>query len=222
MPEVNTGVMSVALAEWVKEVNPAGQKLLVLLIDQAGGHVAKDLKVPEGVVLYPLPPYTPELQPTESTWPLLRESVANRLQDCWESFHETVRARCRWMTQNPALVATRTAWDWIVQAENQALTQYDLVLNATLAWRQGDAVRPSRLHPNDHWVWGQAVETAPDQQIQLLEGPLHQSTRIAQKTRTSGSTVQGQTDEPGGAAGFCFIHHQGGLRAGRFHPAKPV
>jgi len=43
MPEANTGVMSVALAEWVKEVNPMGEKLLVLLIDQAGWHVAKDL-----------------------------------------------------------------------------------------------------------------------------------------------------------------------------------
>lgn len=120
MPGVDTGVMSVALAEWVKEVNPAGDKLLVLLIDQAGWHVAKSLKIPEGVLLYPLPAYTPELQPTECTWPLLRESVANRLQDCWESFHETLSARCRWLTQNPATVAARTAWDWIVQAESSA------------------------------------------------------------------------------------------------------
>lgn len=120
MPGVDTAIMSVALAEWVKEVNPAGDKLLVLLIDQAGWHVAKGLKVPPAVVLYPLPPYTPELQPTEATWPLLREAVANRLQDCWDSFHETVSARCRWLTQNPAAVAARTAWDWIVQAERAA------------------------------------------------------------------------------------------------------
>jgi|GEM_PF-4282869 len=68
----------------------------------------------------PCRPIPPELQPTECTWPLLRESVANRLQDCWESFYETLSARCRWMTQNPAIVAARTAWDWIVRAENRA------------------------------------------------------------------------------------------------------
>lgn len=120
MPEANTGVMSVALAEWVKEVNPRADKLLVLLVDQAGWHLSKDLRVPEGVVLYPLPPYSPELQPTECTWPILREALANRLFENWEVFYETLSERCRWMTRNPWAVAARTAWDWIVQAEHVA------------------------------------------------------------------------------------------------------
>ena len=117
MPEVNTGVMSVALEEWVKEINPIGDKLLVLLIDQAGWHLSEDLRIPESVVLYPLPAYTPELQPTECTWPLLREALANRLFETWDVFYECVSERCRWMTRNPTVVAARTAWQWLVQAE---------------------------------------------------------------------------------------------------------
>ncbi|NJN28982.1 MAG: IS630 family transposase, partial [Cyclobacteriaceae bacterium] len=120
MPEANIGVMSVALAEWVKEVNPQGDKLLVLLVDQAGWHLSKELRVPEGVVLYHLPPYTPELQPTECTWPLLREALANRLFETWEVFYETLSERCRWMTRNPSQVASRTAWTWLLHAENVA------------------------------------------------------------------------------------------------------
>ena len=120
MPEANTGVMSVSLSEWVKEVNPHGDKLLVLLVDQAGWHLSKHLCVPQGVILYPLPAYTPELQPTECTWPLLRESLANRLFENWSDFYETTSARCRWLTQNPTVVAARTAWNWILQAENAA------------------------------------------------------------------------------------------------------
>ena len=37
------------------------------------------LVVPDGIELVYLPPYTPELQPAERIWPLLRESVANRV-----------------------------------------------------------------------------------------------------------------------------------------------
>ena len=49
----------------------------MVLVDNAGGHVAKALKVPGNVRLYPLPPCTPELQPAEHLWPLVREALAN-------------------------------------------------------------------------------------------------------------------------------------------------
>jgi transposase len=35
------------------------------VLDQAGWHVAKELKVPRSIHLFPLPPYTPELSPAE-------------------------------------------------------------------------------------------------------------------------------------------------------------
>jgi transposase len=50
----------------------------VVLVDNAGWHVAKRLRWPVNVVLHGLPPCSPELQPTEPLWPLVREAVANR------------------------------------------------------------------------------------------------------------------------------------------------
>jgi len=71
---VNTALMSLALGGRVREVNPRGEQIL-LLLDNAGWHRAEDLQVPPGLLLN-LPPYTPELSPAEpclccgKRWPM--------------------------------------------------------------------------------------------------------------------------------------------------------
>jgi transposase len=45
----------------------------VLVLDRAGWHGAKALKVPANITLVPLPPYSPELNPVERVWLYLRE-----------------------------------------------------------------------------------------------------------------------------------------------------
>jgi transposase len=44
----------------------------VLILDQAGGHLAGALVVPESVTILPLPPRSPELNPVENVWQFLR------------------------------------------------------------------------------------------------------------------------------------------------------
>ena len=79
MPSVSVEVMNLALTEFARDVNPEGKKQIILLLDRAGFHTGKDLEVPQGIELFYLPPYTPELQPAERLWPLLREAVANKV-----------------------------------------------------------------------------------------------------------------------------------------------
>ena len=45
----------------------------MLVLDQAGWHVAQALVVPGNVTLALLPPYSPELNPVERVWLYLRE-----------------------------------------------------------------------------------------------------------------------------------------------------
>jgi hypothetical protein len=78
LAKANAEMMGEALAEFARWADPEGRKVLVLLVDNAGGHVAKALPVPAGVRLYPLPPCTPKLQPAEHLWPLVRAALANR------------------------------------------------------------------------------------------------------------------------------------------------
>src|SRR6476659_2625715 len=77
LPAANADWMGLALEEFARWADPAGEKLLVVLVDNAGWHLAKRLAPPPNVVLHRLPPFTPELQPAEPLWPLIREAVAN-------------------------------------------------------------------------------------------------------------------------------------------------
>jgi len=73
----------------------------VVLLDNAGWHVAKRLAVPADVVLYRLPPCAPELQPVEPLWPLLREAVANRERADRAELEARLRRRAQWLADHP-------------------------------------------------------------------------------------------------------------------------
>ena len=78
LPAADTDWMGAALAEFDRWADPDRSRLLVVLVGNAGWHLARRLEVPPHVVLHRLPSSTPELQPAEPLWPLLREAVANQ------------------------------------------------------------------------------------------------------------------------------------------------
>ena len=75
LPTVNAEVFSVALSHFAEEVGCDKDMRLVLVLDQAGWHTAKEVEVPEGIHLEFLPSNSPELQPSERLWPLSRTKV---------------------------------------------------------------------------------------------------------------------------------------------------
>ena len=77
-PTVNTDYMNAHLQFISKQVTPGSHGVLVL--DRAGWHVAKALKVPENLTLLHLPSYSPELNPVERVWEYLRSHyLSNRV-----------------------------------------------------------------------------------------------------------------------------------------------
>jgi hypothetical protein len=113
-PKVNTELMGEALAEFARWADPAGDKTLVLLVDNAGWHVAKALAIPANVRLYPLPSCTPELQPAEHLWPLVREALANRDFDHLVALGAKLRRRCDWLASHPQVVQGAVGFHWAV------------------------------------------------------------------------------------------------------------
>jgi hypothetical protein len=116
LPKANAELMGEALCEFARWADPGGTRVLVVLVDNAGGHVAGDLKVPPNVRLFHLPPCTPELQPAEHLWPLVREGLANRVFDSLPALTETLVARCQWLAENPAVVGGAVGFHWAVAA----------------------------------------------------------------------------------------------------------
>ena len=68
--EMNT----VRMGEFLGQVSRAHpDEFIVMIVDGASSHKAKDLGVPENIGLVPLPAYAPELNPQEHVWDELRE-----------------------------------------------------------------------------------------------------------------------------------------------------
>jgi hypothetical protein len=118
LPAANTDWMALALAEFARWADPDGRKVLVLLVDGAGWHTAKRLAVPPNVVLHRLPPSTPELQPAEPLWPLVREGVANRGFADLEALEGRLVERCRWLIDHPAEVKGAVGFGWAAALES--------------------------------------------------------------------------------------------------------
>jgi len=109
--------MGAALAEFARWADPRGRKVLVVLLDNAGWHVAKRLAVPANVVLHRLPPCTPELQPVEPLWPLLREAVANREFERLTQLRRVLRRRCTFLVAHSDIVKGAVGFHWAAHLE---------------------------------------------------------------------------------------------------------
>ncbi len=116
LPKANAESMGQALADFAGWADPDGRKVLVLILDGSGGHTAKGLKVPPNVVLRRQPACTPELQPAEHLWPLLREGLANRVFNDLSGLTATLTARCQWLTEHPTVVGGAVGFYWAVAA----------------------------------------------------------------------------------------------------------
>jgi DDE superfamily endonuclease len=59
------------LETFAREAEAGLSRIILLVLDNAGWHSAANLKIPDGIRLVHLPPYSPELQPAETLWMLL-------------------------------------------------------------------------------------------------------------------------------------------------------
>jgi hypothetical protein len=116
LPTVDLELFQLALAIFAEATGAGTKKRIVLIIDQAGWHMSRKLKVPEGIHLLPLPAYSPELQPSEKLWPLLHEGVANLDIIDMDTLEDHLMKRCRELCDQPEVVFGHTLFDWWAHA----------------------------------------------------------------------------------------------------------
>jgi|GEM_PF-3422908 len=69
------------------------------------------------MMLLPLPPYAPELNPIEHVWDELREKhFHNRVFDSLDALEDQLEAALRTFENNAPMVKSIVAWKWIVNA----------------------------------------------------------------------------------------------------------
>ncbi len=117
MPRVNAATFAQVLAAFAADAGAGSGKQLLLVLDGAGWHVAKELAVPGHLHLTFLPPYSPELQPAERLWPLANEAVANRRFDDLAALADALEPHCLALARQPALIRGHTLFGWWPQAQ---------------------------------------------------------------------------------------------------------
>jgi hypothetical protein len=89
-PVVNTETMQFHVNEISNAVAPGRHGLL--LCDRAAWHTTDKLVIPENITMLPLPAYSPELNPAEQVWEVLRkDSLSNR---CFSNYENLVDSCC--------------------------------------------------------------------------------------------------------------------------------
>lgn len=119
LPFVNAHAMSLFLSE-VSQRHP--NDFILMVMDKAGWHQAKDLKVPQNMRIIFLPPYSPELNPVEHLWEEIREKwFPNKVFRSLDAVERILVDALRSLEQHQEKVASITGFNWI----------NDLILTAT-------------------------------------------------------------------------------------------
>ena len=90
LPSIGTVCMQKHLEAISKEVDPYNHA--VVIFDRAAWHTTKKLSLPNNISLLPLPTASPELNPTEQVWQVLRDRyLGNR---CFTSYEHILDCCC--------------------------------------------------------------------------------------------------------------------------------
>jgi transposase len=111
LPTVNTEAMGIFLAEVSQR---HADEWIVMVLDGAGWHRAKRLKVPANMRLISLPPWSPQLNPVEHVWEEVREKwFANRVFDSLSGVEEQLMTALKTWEEDSPRVASLTGFEWI-------------------------------------------------------------------------------------------------------------
>lgn len=111
LPWVSAETMSLFLNEVAQR---HADEFVVMVMDQAGWHIAGDLAVPQNMRVVLLPPYSPELNPAEHLWEALRDDCfANSVFADLDAVETALTNGLVALEANTARTRSMTGFKWI-------------------------------------------------------------------------------------------------------------
>lgn len=114
LPRANTKCMNIFLEEVSKRYP---DDYILMVMDNASWHKSKGLVIPENIEIFPLLPYTPELNPIEQIWEEIREK--NFKNELFKTLSNVVDRLCdglSFLELHNNKVKSITNRDWLLQA----------------------------------------------------------------------------------------------------------
>ena len=114
MPCCNTVCMNIFLKQ-LSEQYP--DDMILLCCDRAAWHKSNGLNLPNNIVLFYIPPYTPEMNPIEQIWKELRKRGFHN--EAFASLEKVVERLCDTICSlSNQTISSITGRDWIIKAFN--------------------------------------------------------------------------------------------------------
>lgn len=110
LPWVNGDCLEYFL-EAFQEALPQDESV-VLVLDNAPSHQSEHVNWPGKIRKLPLPPYSPELNPAEQIFRVLRGKLSNRVFDSLDELQDTLCQAVNDFAANPAQVSRLTFYPW--------------------------------------------------------------------------------------------------------------
>ena len=121
LPEVSLE-MSGLFLEHLAASDPDAEHIVIW--DQAGFHPKPELHaVPEHVHLVSLPPYSPELNPTEAIGDVIKDRIGNVLWEKLDDLEQAIGEELRPLYENAECVRRLVSHPWLVEQANATATE---------------------------------------------------------------------------------------------------
>lgn len=111
MPHADTEAMQKHIDEIGRAVMPGAHALIIL--DKAGWHTTRKLKLPNNLTLAPLPPACPELNAAENIWQYLRQTyLSNRVFQTYTAILDACQDAWRKLLAEAGRIASIATRKW--------------------------------------------------------------------------------------------------------------
>ena len=92
---------------------------LAIVLDGAASHRSKTQKLPENISLIPLPPYSPELNPIENFWKVLKQQgFYNQAFESLDQVEDLLEDKLKHFEDHPEKLQSVVGYQWITDALN--------------------------------------------------------------------------------------------------------
>jgi transposase len=116
LPDANGVGMQAFLDAFAETI--AKNEHVALVLDGAGWHSSKSLRVPKNITLVPLPAYSPELNPVERVWLYLKDRFLSlRLHNDYNAIVAAASKAWKRLCRQTRRIASLTAYPWIMKVK---------------------------------------------------------------------------------------------------------
>ena len=93
------------------------REMILMFVDGAGNHGCEQLVLPANIMLHPLPPYSPELNPQENIWDEIREKIfKNYALKSMDEVYAKLEEAALYAQRNPKVVKSITSFPYIAKS----------------------------------------------------------------------------------------------------------